>query len=49
MGQDQAKLRGFLFATVLCAAFFCSIAVALSWLGHADAPQQSGTLAASSR
>jgi len=32
MGQDQARLRVFLFATVLLAAFFGSVAVALSWL-----------------
>jgi hypothetical protein len=32
MGQDQGRLRVFLFTTVLLAAFFCSVAVALSWL-----------------
>jgi hypothetical protein len=33
MGQDQVALQVFMFATVLLAAFFGSIAVALSWLG----------------
>jgi hypothetical protein len=33
MGQDQVPLRVFMFATVLLAAFFGSIAVALSWFG----------------
>ena len=31
-GRDQARLRAFLFATVLLAAFFGSVAIALSWL-----------------
>jgi hypothetical protein len=33
MGQDQIPLHVLVFATVLLAAFFGSIAVALSWLG----------------
>ena len=33
MGKDQVPLNVFVFATVLLAAFFGSIAVALSWLG----------------
>jgi hypothetical protein len=33
MVRDQIPLQVFLFATVLLAAFFGSIAVALSWLG----------------
>ena len=33
MGQDQIPLQVFMFATVLLAAFFGSIAVALSWFG----------------
>ena len=32
MGQDQIRLRAFLFATVLLAAFFGSAAIAPSWL-----------------
>ena len=32
MGQDEVRLRAFLFATVFLAAFFGSVAVALSWL-----------------
>jgi hypothetical protein len=33
MVQDHIPLQVFIFATVLLAAFFGSIAVALSWLG----------------
>jgi hypothetical protein len=33
MGQDDVLLQVFIFGTVLLAAFFGSIAVALSWLG----------------
>jgi hypothetical protein len=33
MVQDQIPMQVFIFATVLLAAFFGSIAVALSWLG----------------
>jgi hypothetical protein len=33
MGQDQIPAQVFVFATVLLAAFFGSIAVALSWFG----------------
>jgi hypothetical protein len=33
MGQDQIPGQVFVFATVLLAAFFGSIAVALSWFG----------------
>ena len=33
MSQDHIPLQVFMFATVLLAAFFGSIAVALSWLG----------------
>jgi hypothetical protein len=33
MGQDQMPVQVFVFASVLLAAFFGSIAVALSWLG----------------
>jgi hypothetical protein len=32
MGQDEIRLQIFVFATVLSAAFFGSVAVALSWL-----------------
>jgi hypothetical protein len=34
MGQDQIPAQVFVFATVLLAAFFGSIAVALSWFGE---------------
>jgi hypothetical protein len=33
MGQDRISLQMFLFATIGLAAFFSSIAVALTWLG----------------
>ena len=33
MGQDQDLLQVFILGTVLLAAFFSSIAVALNWLG----------------
>jgi hypothetical protein len=33
MGQDQTPLNLFIFATVGLAAFFGSIAIALSWFG----------------
>ena len=33
MGRDQIPLQLFVFATVLLAAFFGSMAVALSWFG----------------
>jgi hypothetical protein len=33
MGQNQTALQVFVLATVFLAAFFGSLAVALSWLG----------------
>ena len=33
MGQDQISLQVFVLATVCLAAFFGSIAVAMSWIG----------------
>jgi hypothetical protein len=33
MGRDQIPLQVFMFGAVLLAAFFGSIAVALSWFG----------------
>jgi hypothetical protein len=33
MGRDQIPLQVFMFATVLLAALFGSMAVALSWFG----------------